>query len=115
MLKSIQEIIQNIKTEQRCVSIEQATTELAQKPGIMLDVREPEEAAANPIKQSLNIPRGVLEMKLPCQYPDANTAIYIHCATSGRATLACEQLQRLGYQNVSVINCSIDTIKEHCG
>lgn len=114
MLKSIQDIVQSIKTEQRCVTIEDALSEVKQNQGVLLDVREPSEAQEKPVEQSLNIPRGVLEMKLPELYPDANTPIYIHCATSGRASFAAEQLQRLGYRNVAVINCPIDTISKHC-
>lgn len=114
MLHSIQDIIKTIKSAQRCVDIKQALEEIASNNGIMIDVREPSETLEKPIKQSLNIPRGVLEMKLPELHPNADTAIYLHCATSARATLAAEQLQRLGYSNVSVISCAIDTIAQHC-
>jgi phage shock protein E len=32
-------------------------------------------------------------------------AIFLHCATGGRASFAAEQLTRLGYTNVSAIIC----------
>lgn len=80
------------------------------KQGLQLDVREPEEAQANPIKGSVNIPRGVLEMKMLANYPDENLPIFIHCATSARATLAAEQLLRIGYKDITVISCDLETI-----
>ena len=37
--------------------------------------------------------------------PDADMEIYLHCASGGRAALAAEQLQRIGYTNVKAISC----------
>ncbi len=63
------------------------------------------EVAGNPIPGSVNFPRGLLEMKMLEHCQDADTPIYVHCASGARATLAAEQLQRLGYSKVSAISC----------
>lgn len=110
MLQSIPDLIQEIRANQRCISAEQARIELAGGEGVYIDVREAEEVRMKPSKTATHIPRGILEMKISIQFPDSNQAIYIHCQTGGRATLAAAQLQRLGYTNVSVVTCSIDAI-----
>ena len=51
-------------------------------------------------------------MKLMEIEKDPARPIYLHCATSARATLSAEQLTRLGYTNVSVITCDVDTIQK---
>jgi rhodanese-related sulfurtransferase len=43
---------------------------------------------------------------------DAAKPIYLHCASGARAKLSAEQLIKMGYENVSVITCSLATIKQ---
>jgi len=85
-------------------------TEQQENNGLLLDVREPAEVNAKPATNSINIPRGVLEMKLLEMCQDATKPIYIHCASGARATLSAIQLQRLGFENVNVITCGIDDV-----
>ena len=73
-------------------------------------MREPAEFAEKSGSSTINIPRGLLEMKMLQMYPDENLAIFIHCATGARATFAAEQLTRVGYNNVWVITCMIDDV-----
>ncbi len=110
MLRTIPELIQESRVNLRCISAAQAQTELADGEGVYIDVREAEEVSVKPSTTAVNIPRGILEMSMLERYPDPQQAIYVHCATGGRATLAAEQLKRLGYTHVSVVTCSIDTI-----
>ncbi len=111
MLKPIPELVAEIRDRHRCITIEQAQSEIGKNHGIMVDVREPNEVADSPIPQSIAIPRGVLEMKLSEQYPDADTPLYIHCATGARATLSAEQLRRMGYQQISVVTSNLEQIR----
>jgi len=110
MLKTIPQLIEEIRPTLRCISAEQARGEVEQSGGIIIDVREPSEVAEQPAIGAINIPRGVLEMKCLEHFPDENTNIYIHCATGARATLAAEQLKRLGYKNVNIIACDLETL-----
>lgn len=112
MLVPIPELIAQARQQLRCLTADAALAEQAKNNGIVIDVREPGEVAQKPAPNSINIPRGVLEMKLSTSHPDPSQTIYIHCASGARATLAAEQLKRVGYSDVTVITCPIDTVCE---
>ena len=69
----------------------------------IVDVREPSEIQeTGSIDDSLNIPRGLLEMKLA---PDpsalhADSSILVYCGGGSRAALAGRTLMELGFTNV---------------
>ena len=96
MFVTLAELIANARADLRCLDAETAMNELQETGGTIIDVREPLELETSPAPQSLNIPRGILEMKVMDIVTDADHPLYLHCATGGRATLAAEQLQRLG-------------------
>jgi phage shock protein E len=110
MLKPILELIQEVRASLRCITAQQAMAEVHNNNGLLLDVRETAEVTERQTPSSVNIPRGVLEMKMLASYPNADLPIYIHCATGARASLAAEQLQRVGYQKVTVITCDLETV-----
>ncbi|MEI5640254.1 MULTISPECIES: rhodanese-like domain-containing protein [unclassified Pseudoalteromonas] len=112
MLNSVQDVLKTVKPNQRCVDAKQAKAEIAQNQGLLIDVREPGEHQQKAANEAVNIPRGLLEFKLPEIEKDANRPIYLHCAAGGRAVFAAEQLTRLGYTNVTVITCKADVICE---
>jgi len=109
-LKTIPELVAEIRPTMRCLSAADARKEITKNHGLFIDVREPTEVAENPAPGSINIPRGVIEMRILEQHPDPDMPIYIHCATGARATLAAEQLKRLGYEHVSIITCDLESI-----
>ncbi len=108
---SVPELVQQAAGGVRRLDAQSALAECKEKQGLIIDVREPAEVSQLPTAGSINIPRGVLEMKITELCPNEEAAIYIHCASGGRATLATEQLQRLGYSNVTAISC---TAQELC-
>ena len=110
MLITIPQLIQEIRPNVRCLSAAEAKIERGKNKGLLIDVREPAEAAEKPTPGSINIPRGVLEMKLSESHPNPEEAIYVHCATGARATLSAEQLIRIGYTNITVITCDLEAI-----
>jgi len=110
MLLSIPELLCQLQDKITKVTADEAKVLLQQESSLLIDVREPAEYAEKSAKGSINIPRGVLEMKMLTLYPDENKTIVIHCATSARASLSAEQLQRVGYKSVYVIACKLDTI-----
>lgn len=112
MLKSLQELIAETTSEVRVTDARNALSERADNGGLLIDVREPIEAQEKSPTGSKNIPRGVLEMKISALCPSPDAAIYLHCASGGRARLAAEQLRRMGYRNVTAISCPIDTVCE---
>ena len=110
MLTSIPDLMKIITPNQRRITAEQAKQELEQNHGLLIDVREPAEHANKAATGAINIPRGLLEMKLMEIEKDPTRPIYLHCASGARATLSAEALTRVGYENVSVITCKADDI-----
>lgn len=110
MLLTIPNLIAQAAPNVRRIDAAAAFAECQGNGGLILDVREPGEVSGRPVAGSLNIPRGVLEMKLIEVCADADKPIYLHCATGGRAVLAAEQLQRMGYSSVSAISCGLDDV-----
>lgn len=113
MLITIPELIANARINLRCLDAETAIRESHERQGTIIDVREPEELEADAAPGSINIPRGVLEMKVTSVVSEAGHPIYIHCASGGRATLAAEQLERMGFSNVTVITCPVTLVRQH--
>ena len=113
MLTTLPELIESARTKLRCLDAETAMRELQENGGTMIDVREPVELESSPAPRSINIPRGILEMKVIDLVPGPAHPVYLHCATGGRATLAAEQLERLGYTCVTVITCPVDMVRKY--
>jgi rhodanese-related sulfurtransferase len=70
------------------------------KKVVLIDVREPDEFTAGHIKGAINIPRGLVEFKLPKKYKSESTPFVVYCKSGGRASLAVQSMQMLGYNNV---------------
>ena len=110
MLKTIPDVIAQARQSLNTITALDAVEKCKNENGIIIDVREPAEFAEKSGDSTINIPRGVLEMKMLQMHPDENLAIFIHCATGARATFAAEQLKRVGYKNVWVVTCMIDDV-----
>jgi len=75
---------------------------------ILLDIREPYEYDAMHIKDSLNVPRGVLETACEWNYEETvpqlvkarNEEIVVACRSGNRSIFACEVMQKMGFTNV---------------
>ena len=112
MLKTVPELVAEARTGLRCVDAATALKEMKSNGGTIVDVRELVEVNNLAAPQSLHIPRGILEMKITDVIADEAHPIYVHCATGGRATLAAQQLQSMGYTQVSVVTCPVNVVKE---
>ncbi len=107
-----QQLVADARSRIREIEPEQMAEKLAENPTI-IDVREPHEFVSGHIPGAVCIPRGVLEFQVDAhpavngeQDPalvDKNQPLYIYCLTGGRAALAADSLQRMGYTNVTSI------------
>ncbi|MCK5853409.1 rhodanese-like domain-containing protein [bacterium] len=70
----------------------------------LLDCREPIEFNVACIPGAINIPRGLLEFKLPDKVQKRKTTIYIYSENDQRAALSAVVLMKLKYSNVFVID-----------
>lgn len=112
MLKSVPELVAEARAELRCVDAATALEEIGENAGTIVDVRELVEVNNLAAPRSVHIPRGILEMKITEVIPDEKHPIYVHCATGGRATLAAQQLVKMGYDRVSVVTCPVEKVRE---
>ena len=112
MLKTVPELVAEARAELRCIDAATALAEIRENDGTIIDVRELVEVNNLTAPRSLHIPRGILEMKIAEVIPDENHPIYLHCATGGRASLAAQQLVKMGYQQVAVVTCAAEAVKE---
>jgi len=63
-------------------------------------VREPDELARGQIPFAINIPRGVIELKIEDLCPDDQEKIVFFCGGGNRSALAALSIQQMGYPNV---------------
>jgi len=77
---------------------------------LLLDVREADEYAAGHIPGAVHMSRGMIEFKLSGnpQFNSPDLKIVLYCKTSGRAALAANSLQRMGYTHVQSISGGYD-------
>lgn len=110
-LKTLQELVASTKSAVHCLTPDAAREQLAHSANaLVIDVREPGEVAQKRPAGTINIPRGVLEMKITEHTTNPDQPILLHCATGGRAALAAAALGQMGFTNVSVIDCSCDDL-----
>jgi rhodanese-related sulfurtransferase len=116
MIKTAGELIADAQNQIDCVDVVSAKALYdSSEFGVIVDLREPESAAKSKLSNSINISRGLLEMKIAKLCPDADTLILTHCAGGGRASLGALTLQQMGYTNVHAITATFDEIKEYFG
>ena len=113
MIKTAGELISEAQTQIDCVDAISAKS-LYQNSvnAVIIDVRESQNAENSKLKDSINISRGLIEMKVAKYCPDSETLILTHCGGGGRASLAALTLQKMGYTNVHAITATFEEIKE---
>lgn len=89
---------------------------LQDNPGILLlDVREPAEYQAMHIRNSINVPRGVLESACEYDYEDTvpelvearNDDIVVICRSGKRSALAADTMRLLGYNKAKSLKTGL--------
>nr|AAR38098.1 rhodanese domain protein [uncultured marine bacterium 578] len=113
MIKTAGELISEAQTQINCIDAISAKL-LYQNSvnAVIIDVREAQNAENSKLKDSINISRGLIEMKIAKHCPDSETLILTHCGGGGRASLAALTLQKMGYTNVHAITATFNEIKE---
>ena len=116
MLKTAGDLISEAQQHIECVDVATAKKLVDENPGaVIIDVREAHSADESKLSDSINISRGLLEMKVQKVCPQANTVILTHCGGGGRASLAAHTLNQLGYTEVYAITAPFDEIREVFG
>ena len=116
MLKTADDVIREAQQQIECVDVAAARKIYADNPGaLIIDVREADSAEKSKLSESINISRGLLEMKIQKTCPDPDTVILTHCGGGGRASMAALTLRQLGYRNVYAITASYEDIRKEFG
>ena len=115
-IKTAADLIAEVQTQINCIDVISAKKlyDCAENP-LIIDVREAKNADKSKLKDSINISRGLIEMKITKHCPDSGTLILTHCGGGGRASLAAFSLKQMGYTNVHAITASFDEIKNIFG
>lgn len=108
-MKDAHTMVAEAKSKINEVDVESAEQAI-QTADVIIDVREPLEFQAGHIPAAINIPRGLLEFQLTMnpnlEARDKNIVLY--CKSSGRAALAAQTMQEMGYLNVTSISGGFD-------
>ena len=113
MIKTAGELIEAAQLEINCVDANTAKLLYdGSENSVIIDVREVKNYEESSLNDSINISRGLLEMKISKQCPNPDLLILTHCAGGGRASLAALTLQKMGYSNVHAITATFDDIKD---
>ncbi len=116
MITPVSELIAAAREQISCMDIDTSKSWLSENnTAIIIDVREPHEAEASQLSDSVNIPRGQLEMKISDVSLEPEQPLLIHCAAGGRASLAALTLKNMGYTNVHALTANYDEIKQALG
>ena len=95
---NFQQYLKQVKSEIREVSVDEVN---AQRPPVLIDVREGEEYNDGYIPGATWIPRGKLEQRIEDVVPNREEDVVLYCAGGNRSALAAKSLRELGYTRVS--------------
>ena len=67
----------------------------------LVDVREESEWARGHLPRAVHLSKGVIERDIEERFPDKNAALVLYCGGGYRSALSADNLQKMGYTNVS--------------
>jgi rhodanese-related sulfurtransferase len=79
---------------------------------VLVDVREESEWAAGHLPGAMHIGKGVIERDAEKKIPDPETPIVLYCGGGYRSALSADNLQRMGYTNVTSMDGGIRAWRE---
>jgi phage shock protein E len=88
------------KSRVREVSPSKANEQQAQG-AVLVDVREREEFEQGHAAGAIHLSKGLVELRIEEAVPDVSTPIICYCGGGSRSALAADNLQKMGYQNVT--------------
>jgi rhodanese-related sulfurtransferase len=97
-------LVLQAKSHVREIALQDAE-EAIRQADVLIDVREADEFAAGHLPGAVLVPRGLLEFKLSGTpaLSGRDLKVVLYCKTSGRAALAAQTMQSMGYLQVSSV------------
>lgn len=78
----------------------------------LIDVQEKDEWQSNHIKGALHLSKGIIERDIEKIIPDKNSEIVLYCSGGFRSALAADNVQKMGYKNVSSMEGGLSAWKK---
>lgn len=72
----------------------------AERSGVWIDVRTPEEYASGHLDGALNLPHDAIGKHIAAEVPDKDAEIHLYCRSGRRSGIAKDTLERMGYTRV---------------
>jgi rhodanese-related sulfurtransferase len=94
-------LVNDAKSRVREISVEDTRRRLEKGSVHVVDVREESEWKAGHIEGAEYMGRGVLERDIEEKIPDKSAELILYCGGGFRSALSADNLQRMGYSNVS--------------
>jgi len=79
---------------------------------MLIDVREESEFANDHIPGSFHLGKGIIERDIEERVPDFKTPLVLYCGGGFRSALAADNLQKMGYTNVTSMDGGIREWRE---
>lgn len=97
-MKTAHDLVAQAKALTQEIALQDAAQAILEAD-VLLDVREADEFAAGHIAGAVLMPSGLLEFKLSASpaLASRDLNIVVYCKTSGRAALAAQTMQTMGY------------------
>jgi rhodanese-related sulfurtransferase len=101
--KSYHDLVREAKTRVAEVTARESMHILKDQPDtVVVDCREPNEAALGTVAGSVVIPRGLLEQNIE-RVASRDQKVIVYCAAGNRSALAADTLREMGFQDVSTM------------
>jgi Rhodanese-related sulfurtransferase len=96
-LKLVDDAISRVRE----VDVDEARRKLESGKAKLIDVREESEWAAGHARGAQHMGKGVIERDVEQSVPHKNAELILYCGGGFRSALATDNLQKMGYTNVS--------------
>ena len=94
-------LVEDAKSRVREVGVSDTRRKVEKNEALLVDVREESEWAAGHARGALHLGKGVIERDIENRVPDKSAPIILYCGGGFRSALSADNLQKMGYTNVS--------------
>jgi rhodanese-related sulfurtransferase len=106
-------LVEDAKHRVRETSVDDVKARLDRHENLVLiDVREDNEFDADHIPGAVHLGKGIIERDIEGKYTDLQTPMILYCGGGFRSVLAADNLQKMGYSNVTSMGGGIREWRE---
>ena len=94
-------LVDDAKSRVREVNVDEARRKLESGKAKLIDVREESEWEAGHARGAQHLGKGVIERDIEERVPNKKAELILYCGGGFRSALSADNLQKMGYNNVS--------------